>query len=353
MDPQDYSVVIPTYNRLALLKEALDSLERQIVKPAEVIIVDDASSDGTHEFYSTRAQSQGLRIIYYRIEHSGVSAARNHGVAKAKSARVAFLDSDDVWLPQMGETLLKALESRHEVNWVFTNFTQTGNDLQPLPGVNGFKRAYPAFASTDVDPSEFFHKHLRHGEFESRGRIIQGYYGDFFPLLFLGNFVQPSGVMMRKSAFLSAGGFDKTILYAEDTEFFHRLAARQSGMVLMPRSYLWRMDSPHSLAKANTVAMIEAAIESHVRARGLRNLDHTGEGIRRRGFALLYHTYLSALIARGQNRRAREFISRAMTQDRYLTNKTALFFLAALIPSRIILSARNFKKAVRRLLTSD
>lgn len=349
MDANRYSVVIPTYNRLTLLKDALRSLEQQTIKPTEVIIVDDGSSDGTYEFCSdlTQASPRSLDISYHRTKNSGVSAARNLGASHASSDRLVFLDSDDVWLPRMGETLLKALSLWPGVSWVFSNFIQTRQDLRPLPGINGFKRAYPAFASTNEDPFDFFRRHLTAAEFESSDLRIKCFYGDFFPLLFLGNFVQPSGVMIRKAAFLGAGGFDPSIRYGEETEFFHRFAARQKGMVLLRPSYLWRMGSPNSLSNFNTIPLVEAALKSHSRARGMRELDPMCEVLSRRGYAVLYHTYLLILITRGQNRSARRFIARSFCRDRYFTRRTAFYWLASLIPSRLIMSARAIKRKLK------
>jgi len=349
MDLNRYSVIVPTYNRLSLLKDALDSLARQTVKPSEVIVVDDGSSDGTSEYCTALSHSSfdNPALSYHRIANSGVSTARNLGAARATSDRLAFLDSDDVWLPRMGETLLKALESRPQVDWAFSNFIQTGQDLQPLPGVNGFKRGFPAFVSTDVDPIRFFQDHLRRDDFESGDLRNEGYYGDFFPLLFLGNFVQPSGIMIRRSAFFGAGGFDPSIRCGEETEFFHRLSARHHGMVLLPQSYLWRMGSRDSLSSSNTIALIEEAIRSHGRARALRDLDRLGEEMSRRGFALLYNTYLMSLLTRGQNGRARRFIAGSAIRDGYFTKKTPLYILASLIPSKIVLVARRLKRSLR------
>jgi glycosyltransferase involved in cell wall biosynthesis len=344
-----YSVIIPTYNRRDLLKDAVSSLETQTVKPAEVIIVDDGSTDGTFEFCKglLAAKARSLNIAYHRTENSGVSAARNLGASHASSDCLAFLDSDDVWLPHMGEFLLKALLSRPESGWGFSNFIQTQPDLKPLPGLTGFKHGFPAFASTNVDPLELFGAHLRSVEIEANENRFHGYYGDFFPLLFLGNFVQPSGAMIRRTAFFEAGGFDRTIRCAEETEFFHRLSAKQPGIVLLPRSYLWRMGSPNSLSSSNTIALIEGAFRSHARARKLRALNPTGEEMSRRGFSLLYDTYLLSLITRGQNRSARGFIVRSIVRDRYFTMKTPLFFLASLIPSKFVLRARQMKRTLR------
>ena len=91
----EVSVIIPTYNRRAMLLEAIDSVLAQSVTAFELIVIDDGSTDGTAE-HLTRL---GKTIRIERIEHSGPAAARNRGVALARAPLIAFLDSDDLWAP--------------------------------------------------------------------------------------------------------------------------------------------------------------------------------------------------------------------------------------------------------------
>jgi Glycosyl transferase family 2 len=89
------SVVIPTYNRADLLRETLDSVLRQGGSDFEVIVVD----DGSPKDLSPVVAAYEKRVTFLRQENAGPSAARNRGVAAARGEYVAFLDSDDVWLP--------------------------------------------------------------------------------------------------------------------------------------------------------------------------------------------------------------------------------------------------------------
>ncbi len=90
-----FSVIIPTHNRKALLKRALESVWTQSFTDYEVIVVDDGSTDGTQEYLD------GLRdrIGVYGQPNGGPGAARNLGIKHASGGRIAFLDSDDVWYP--------------------------------------------------------------------------------------------------------------------------------------------------------------------------------------------------------------------------------------------------------------
>lgn len=90
------SVIIPTYNRCWILKEAIDSVLSQKFSDFEIIVVDDGSTDATNELLST----YGDQITTISQQNKGVSAARNAGISFARGGYIAFLDSDDMWLPE-------------------------------------------------------------------------------------------------------------------------------------------------------------------------------------------------------------------------------------------------------------
>lgn len=112
------SVIIPTCNRVDLLKKALDSVLCQTYQNVEIIIVDDASTDNTQRFcYSLNNE----RISYYRFETSkGGNYARNFGVKNSKGNIIAFLDDDDEWLPSKLYEQLSVLKTRPTVGLVYT-----------------------------------------------------------------------------------------------------------------------------------------------------------------------------------------------------------------------------------------
>lgn len=115
------SVVIPAYNRADLLERTLESVARQSYKPYEVIIVDDQSPDNTQEVVVqlTEKYKDRLDIIYILHEkNKGEAGSRNTGIQKARGDYVAFLDSDDEWLPEKLERQVQYLE-KNKVDGVF------------------------------------------------------------------------------------------------------------------------------------------------------------------------------------------------------------------------------------------
>ena len=95
-DPIKISVIIPTFNRAFLVKRAIQSVLNQSFQPYEIIVIDDGSIDGTGELIKTEFPL----IKYIWQQNSGISHARNLGIQKSQGNWLAFLDSDDEWLPK-------------------------------------------------------------------------------------------------------------------------------------------------------------------------------------------------------------------------------------------------------------
>jgi glycosyltransferase involved in cell wall biosynthesis len=110
------SVIIPAHNAEGCLRDAVDSALNQRLSPAEVIVVNDGSTDGTDAV----AKSYGRRIVYLEQENLGPGAARNVGLAQAKGTYVAFLDADDYWKPEFLQECVTFLRSHEEVIVVST-----------------------------------------------------------------------------------------------------------------------------------------------------------------------------------------------------------------------------------------
>ncbi len=182
----EVSVIIPAYNRCAMLVEAIDSVLAQSTPAFELIVIDDGSTDGTIETGHLSRSAETMRIE--RIDHRGPAAARNRGVAIARAPLVAFLDSDDLWSPTKLERQL------------------------------GFMRDNPGCAISQT--GEIW---IRNGQRVNPGRRHRKRAGDIFIDSLRTCLVGMSSVMMRADLFRSSGGFDEQMTAAEDYDLWLRI----------------------------------------------------------------------------------------------------------------------------------
>lgn len=185
MDPA-VSVIIPTYNRLEFVREAIDSVLKQEFADYEIIVVDDGSTDGTRE--ALRASED---IIYCYQENLGVSRARNEGLKIARGRFISFLDSDDLWTPKKLTIQTEAMEKEPEI---FVTYT---DEIWIRDG-------------TRVNPKN---KHRKYS-----GMIFE----KCLPLCI----ISPSSVMLRRAVFERVGVFDEDLPVCEDYDLWLRITAR-------------------------------------------------------------------------------------------------------------------------------
>ena len=103
------SVMIPMYNSEAYIYETIKAALLQSYKPIEILVMDDGSTDKSAQIVESMIKEYGESIKYFRENNSGVSATRNKGIKKAKGKWIAFLDSDDLWLPTKLEKQMEVL----------------------------------------------------------------------------------------------------------------------------------------------------------------------------------------------------------------------------------------------------
>jgi len=125
-----FSVIIPTLNRKSFLDIALMSVFQQTYENFEVIVIDDGSSDHTEENIARYDQS---RIVYQYQDHHGVAHARNRGCEMARGDFIAFLDSDDHWVPQKLEKTLESIRNYSHISIFHTDelWYRNGELLNP------------------------------------------------------------------------------------------------------------------------------------------------------------------------------------------------------------------------------
>jgi len=191
------SVIIPTYNRAAVVARAITSVLAQDHAPIEIIVVDDASTDDTQRVVEGLGDAR-IRYIA-RSENRGAAAARNTGIRAARGAFIAFLDSDDEYLPGRLSAQVRAFEALDAATGlVFVNYCEIGKDR------------------TVRFPPE----------------VKSGYVelGRDFPASICCN--PPSAWMVRRSCFETAGLFDEGLWTMEDLDMFARLVRKAPAYYL-------------------------------------------------------------------------------------------------------------------------
>ncbi len=276
----DIAVVIPTFNRAHQIEATIQSVLDQSVPPAEIVVVDDGSTDDTESVVARF----GARVSYVRQANAGVSAARNHGVALTKAPLVAFVDSDDLWASHKLAVQLTALEAADSAGWSITGCDVIDPHGQVIPGRRGFPAVFGVFHQLGMSPEELFSRYLSSITVSAPGGKYRGFVGDAYLPLFLGNFALPSSALVRRDVFERVGGFDSNLRLAEETEFFHRLAAASPVVLLLDPLVGYRVGQAGSLiSPANTTRLIANALVSldsaaRLRAETRESRDHVRRG---------------------------------------------------------------------------
>lgn len=342
-------MIIPTYNRAKWLPETIGSVLAQTRPPLEVIVVDDGSTDETREVCD-RFPS---RVRYIRQDNAGVGAARNRGAAAARGEWLAFLDSDDLWTSEKLEVQMAALDATG-ADWSITDFVMMDLQGRPLEGIQGFERPFPMFESMRLPPEDFFDRHFDRSEVFTPGGRHGIRHGNAFTPLFYGNFASPSGAVVRRDAFRAAGGFDETLLVAEDTEFFHRLAVGTRVAIVLSPLFRWRLGHPASLVSISVESLIRNAIESVERAAArsqpLSDKERQAYLAGRRSLLFrLAYWQLSELDRAGVRATLRE----ARRVGARMSPAWLALWAAARVPRPLLRAAHAFKRRLWRLWSSD
>lgn len=280
VQPGTVSVVIPSYNRAHCLKRTVDSVLTQTYPPIEVLVVDDGSTDATPEV--CRGFASPVRCI--RQQNGGVAVARNRGIAEARGELVALLDADDLWAPRKLEMQAAVFAAFPEVGIVTCDHRATTTDGAPLEGRQGFARDFGLFVGPAAElPAAFFDHHLTAHVIDAAGGF-RAWVGDFFPPLFLGNFILPSAAIFRRRLVDQVGPFRADLRLAEETEFFHRLASVTQGAIIDVPLVDWTRGRGETLVSpANTERLIRNALDSVDGSLALRARTPAIEALHRRG----------------------------------------------------------------------
>lgn len=224
------SVIVPTYNRSAFVKDAVASVLAQEGVCPEIVVVDDGSSDGTDRALEAFRD----RVRFLRRAHGGVSAARNSGIRIAAGEWLAFLDSDDLWLPS---------KLRRQLD---------------------FLTAHPEFLVCQTE--EIW---LRNGVRINPRKYHRKPRGHCFERLLDRCLVSPSAVMIHRDVFDSVGLFDENLPACEDYDLWLRIGCKYALGLIEEQLVVKRGGHPDQLSA--TVPALD-----RYRIRALANLLRSG-----------------------------------------------------------------------------
>lgn len=185
------SVIIPVYNAEKYLLEAIESVIDQSYDDWEIIAVNDGSTDSSPDILKNYEDRYPSKIRVLHQPNSGLSAARNAAIAAANGEYIAFLDADDLWLPEKTDEQVYLLDNNSDIGLVYSDIFE-----------------------------------LKNGKLKKRRNVIGGrmFRGDIFDSLFYQNFIPVLSVMVRKSVLDKCGLFDPVYHGTQDYDLWMRIA---------------------------------------------------------------------------------------------------------------------------------
>lgn len=273
------SVIIPAYNADGFIADALESICAQTLRDAEVVVVDDGSTDRT--IATVEQFANRLRLALIRQPNTGPAAARNAGIRRAAGQYCAFLDADDVMLPDRLAEQAAVLDANPGVGLVHT-------DLMTFDDRGVIHRTRHAFS----DPCG--------------GMILER--------LLLDNFITTSTVMARKQCLIEAGLFGENRRVSEDFELWLRMAAQwEVAFVDRPLVQYRRRRGSLSADKLHTARCALDVVETFWREHP--DLRSREPQLYRRSVAGHLATAASAALAGGRRPLAMAYVVRSLALD--------------------------------------
>ena len=254
------SVVIPSYNRKEFLKRSIDSVINQTIKPFEIIVVDDGSTDGTESIIKGHYDF----VKFIKQKNKGVSAARNIGIKVSIGKWICFLDSDDEWKKDKLEKQINAMKSNPGYKFFHSNEIWIKNGLR----INQKK------------------KHKKYG-------------GDIFDKCLDMCRISPSSVMIDKTVFDEVGNFNEDLVVCEDYELWLRICDKYR---------VFFIDEPLIIKYGGHQGQLSYSIESienhRIKALEYLILENLNRKNKRHAIQMLLsklNIYLKGLVKRGKN----------------------------------------------------
>ena len=302
------SVIIPAYNAAPWIAETIDSVLNQTFKDFEVIVVDDGSTDATAEVVA----SYKPQVQYLYKNNGGPSSARNTGICAACGRYIAFLDADDLWLPEKLQIQMQLFSQNPSLAWVYSDgliFEENPNKNQHLFSQSSYM-----------------------------------YSGEILRPLLLQDFVASPTPIVRRDVFEDVGLFNEESSFksVEDWDMWLRIAARYPVYLIDKPLVKYRR---HSTSLTGT-SLIQRSLESRltvIEGAILREPERLGD-LRQQAIANVYMTLGHLLMSRGARVEAREMYLHSIQMNSKQL-KSIIYLIATFLPISV-----NQLKNVRRYL---
>lgn len=262
------SVVMPAFNQERWIDAAVDSVLTQRDAAFELVVVDDGSTDGTRARLEGLAARAGDRLRIVHQPNRGASAARNAGVSAARGELIAFCDADDVQHPERLAVTTAVAEQMPDVAFVATDFSELHGDhvtsaralhtrwIGPTrrPFAAELRAAFGAGVTVaelglPVDPAR------------ARGRVYRGRVPGLFARV---HFAWAGALLVRRSAFLAAGGFDERLATYEDWALTSRIAKTRTVAFVDLPTFLYRSHAHQATKRPPEVCRAYLAVAEQV-----------------------------------------------------------------------------------------
>ncbi len=308
------SVVIPAYNRAHCIRRALDSVISQTYGSFEIIVVDDGSIDNTKEVVGAYIDGHPDRKIKYCYQdNAGPAAARNNGMRECGGEYIAFLDSDDIWMPSKLEEQVSSFNADRDISLVFTDMSLTTDDKLQHESSLRYYGCHDAIFEKDM--------------YLALSRKL---------------FIFPTTVMMRSCIIANIGFFNEKYRVGEDWEYWLRIAKKCKVAFIDKALAVRRMhdsNTPKAMYFQGVVDLLTDFISEDWCDRKQRDIFL--KNLRECEFALGYYHFTQSRYSDSINWFWRSFL-------RGCGIKPILYILVAVLPPALV----NFLKRHKRKIIS-
>ncbi len=317
------SIIIPNYNHAQFVGDAINSVLDQDYRNFEIIVVDDGSTDNSHEVIN----NFGDQVRYIWQENQGLSAARNTGIKHAKGSYIGVLDADDMYEPAYLSTMMSALLENPTADGIYCGYQFVDQSNNPLPQIEA--RAIPS--------NELYH------------------------VLLDGDFLVPESMFVRRYCYDWAGPFDTSLRACEDWDMWLRISKKFK--IIHITQILTRHRILHGSMSTDPERMLIYRLAVLRKQVGSEPVNENGKtDLRRRGYGRAYLGSCVEYLQAGDQARANECFQRMATVCPTLLTELDTFyqlgcgeqpkgFMGSFSRLDVDLNSRTLMSMLKRLFT--